>query len=207
MPRLGIGALVTRDAFLRLHGDPRNDPEFTTIRLVNGADTAAVIDRLPNGFVDAVRSHTSWFTDAKPAEIRQLDVAMPYLRIALAFGCVILFAVVVHALWTRVRTNRRDLAVLRALGATRAQLDAVTAWQAAPFILATLVVGLPIGVALGRWAFTLFARSLAVVDEATVSAAMLGVLVAGVFVAFAIAAFVSVVVARRDRSAAVLRGD
>jgi predicted lysophospholipase L1 biosynthesis ABC-type transport system permease subunit len=106
-----------------------------------------------------------------------------------------------------VRTNRRDLAVLRALGSTRGQLDAVTAWQAAPFLLATLIVGLPIGVALGRWAFTLFARSLAVVDDATVSVGILGALVASILVAFAIAAFVSVLIARRDRSTVVLRGD
>ena len=41
MPRLGVGALVTRDAFLRMHGDPANQPEFTTVRLADGADPTA----------------------------------------------------------------------------------------------------------------------------------------------------------------------
>ena len=41
MPRLGVGALVTRDAFLRMGGDPANQPEFTTVRLADGADPAA----------------------------------------------------------------------------------------------------------------------------------------------------------------------
>ncbi len=207
MPRLGVGALVTRSAFLQLGGDATNEPEFTTVRLVDGVDPAVVVARNPLGFNDASRSHTRWFTDTKPAEIRQLDGAIPYLRGALAVGYVILFAVVTHALWTRVRTNRRDLAVLRALGATRGQLDAVTAWQAAPFALATVLVGLPIGLALGRWAFRLFARSLAVVDEATVSVATLGALLAATALAFAVATLVSVIVARRTRAATSLRGE
>ena len=52
---------------------------------------------------------------------------------ALIVGFAILLAVFVHALWTRVHANRHDLAVLRVVGCTRRQLDAITAWQAAPF--------------------------------------------------------------------------
>jgi hypothetical protein len=207
MVRLGIGALVTRGAYLAMGGDAANDPEFTTVKLVGGADPAAVIARNAEGFSDVARTKTSWFTDAKPAELRQLDAAMPYLRGGLAVGYLILFAVVAHALWTRVRGNRRELAVLRALGSTRSQLDAVTAWQAAPFALAAIVIGLPLGIALGRWAFGLFARSLAVVDRATISAATLGTLVGATLLALTVAAFISVVVGRRTLAAVLLRGD
>ena len=79
MPRLGVGALVTRDAFLRMRGDPENQPEFTTVRLVAGADPAAVIAANPDGFPDASQTATTWFTDTKPAELRQLDAARTYL--------------------------------------------------------------------------------------------------------------------------------
>jgi hypothetical protein len=207
MVRLGIGALVTRGAYLAMRGDAANDPEFTMVKLVAGADPSAVIARNPEGFSDVARTKTNWFTDAKPAELRQLDAAMPYLRGGLAVGYAILFAVVAHALWTRVRTNRRDVAVLRALGSTRGQLDAVTAWQAAPYALATIVLGLPLGIAIGRWAFTLFARSLAVVDQATTSAATLGTLAGATLLAVVVAGLISVVVARRTLAAVLLRGD
>ena len=53
MPRLGIGALVTREAFLRMHGSPANGPEFTVVRLAPGADPSAVIAANRQGFQDA----------------------------------------------------------------------------------------------------------------------------------------------------------
>ena len=140
--------------FVRLHGDAKNDPEFTVVRLAPGADPAVVLERNRGGFADALNSRTTWFTGAKPAELRQLDAAMPYLRGTLAFALFALLAVLMHALWTRARMNRHDLAVLRALGSTRRQLDGVTAWQVAPFALAIVAVGLPIGILFGRRLFT-----------------------------------------------------
>ncbi len=95
-------------------------------------------------------------------------------------GFVILLAVLAHALWTRSRTNRHDLAVLRVIGCTRRQLDTVTAWQVTPLALGALLVGIPIGVAFGRLAFRQFAQSLAVVDDASTSAAMWVALVVAV---------------------------
>jgi putative ABC transport system permease protein len=205
MPRLGIGALVTRDAFLRMGGSAANGPEFTVVRMVDGATPATVIAANPDGFRDAAQSTTSWFTDAKPAELRQLDAALPYLRAALLVGFAILLAVIVHALWTLARSNRHDLAVLRALGSTRRQLDAVTAWQAAPFVLGAVVLGIPIGIALGRLAYSWFARSLAVVDDASTPIAVVVLLVAAVLLAAVVADLVAVAVARRSRAGAVLR--
>jgi hypothetical protein len=207
MPRLGVGALVTRDGFLQLRGVPTNQPEFTVVRLADGVDPATLIARNRAGFTDRTRTSTTWFTDTEPAELRQLEAAMPYLRGALAFGYVALFAVVVHALWTRVRATRHELAVLRALGSTRRQLDAITIWQVAPFAVATIVVGLPIGILVGQRAFTVFADSLAVVDTATVPGATYGALAVAVVVGFAVATLVSVAVSRRLRVATLLRED
>jgi putative ABC transport system permease protein len=207
MPRLGIGALVTRDAFLRIGGNAANEPEFTAVRLADGADATTVIAENRDGFKDAAQSTTSWFTDAKPAELRQLDVAMPYLRAGFFVGFLVLLGVVVHALWTRVLASRHDLAVLRAVGSTGAQVDAVTAWQAAPFALGALLLGVPVGIALGRRAFTLFAQSLAVVDDASMPASTLVVLLIAVLLAVVVAGLAGIAVARRSGTAAALRAD
>jgi hypothetical protein len=205
MPRLGTGALVTRDAYLRVGGNAQNQPEFTVVRLAPGADAAKVIAANPDGIRDPVGTATSWFTDAKPAEVRQLDAAMPYLRGALFVGYAILLAVIVHALWAMVRANRHDLAVLRALGCTRGQLDAVTSWQVAPVVGVALVLGLPLGLAIGRLAFARFAQSLAVVDDVSIPLSTLALLVAAVLIAAAVAVVVATTMTRRARTAVILR--
>ena len=158
-----------------------------------------------DGFQDAGQTGTTWFTDTKPAELRQLDAAKTYLLGALVVGFAILLAVFVHALWTRVHANRHDLAVLRVIGCTRRQLDAITAWQAAPFAVGAILLGIPLGIALGRFAFRQFAQSLAVVDDVTISGAVLAVLAGAVVVAAVIADVAAVAGARRTRTAAVLR--
>jgi hypothetical protein len=205
MPRLGIGALVTRGAYLRMHGNPANDPEFTVVRLARGAHPSAVIAANRQGFQDAAQTATAWFTDTKPAEVRQLDGARPYLRGALLVGFLILLAVVVHALWSRARASRHDLAVLRVIGCSRRQLDAVTAWQVAPFALAAALLGIPFGIAVGRLLYRLFAQSLAVVDDASTPWAMFAALVLAVLMASGIADLVAVTVSRRTRAREVLR--
>jgi hypothetical protein len=205
MPRLGVGALVTRDAFLRMRGDPENQPEFTTVRLVAGADPAAVIAANPDGFPDASQTATTWFTDTKPAELRQLDAARRYLVGALVVGFAILVAVFVHALWTRVHANRHDLAVLRVIGCTRRQLDAIAAWQAAPFAVGGVALGIPLGIALGRFSFRQFAQSLAVVDDASISAGLVAASILAVLVAAGIADVIAIAGARKSHAAAVLR--
>jgi hypothetical protein len=205
MPRLGVGVLVTREAFLRVGGLPANQPEFTIARLTSGTDATAVITANPKGFQDRARSGTVWFTDARPAELRQLDAARSYLVGGLVVGFVILVAVFVHALWSRVQANRRDLAVLQVIGCTTGQRDAITAWQSAPFLVGAAALGVPLGLLLGRLVYRWFAQSLAVVDDESISTALVGALLVAVLVAAAVASLVAMFAARRSRAAVILR--
>ena len=59
-----------------------------------------------------------------------------------------------------VRRRRRDLAILKTLGFERWQVASAVAWQATSFMLVALAVGLPLGVAAGRWAWDLAATQL-----------------------------------------------
>jgi ABC-type antimicrobial peptide transport system permease subunit len=63
-------------------------------------------------------------------------------------------ATVGNALASSVRQRRRDLAVLKTLGFVRRQVGATVAWQATSFALVALALGLPLGLAGGRWAWT-----------------------------------------------------
>lgn len=205
MPRLGTGALVTRGSLVRMGFPPSEGPEFTAVRMEPGGDPRDVIAANPDGFRDRARTTTVWFEDAKPAELRQLIAAMPYLRGALAVAYAVLVAVIAHALWSLTRSNRHDLAVLRVVGYTRRQLDVTAVWQVVPFLLGAVVVGIPVGTVVGRLAYRAFARSLAVVDVAPSSWPGLVALVVGVAIAAAVAAVVAIVSARRTRTAPALR--
>jgi ABC-type lipoprotein release transport system permease subunit len=76
---------------------------------------------------------------------------------------VIAAATLVHLLLSAVRRRRRDLAILKTLGFVRGQVAATVAWQATTVVVVSLVVAVPLGVALGRWTWTLLAHDLGVV--------------------------------------------
>src|SRR5207237_10595708 len=69
---------------------------------------------------------------------------------------------------TSVRRRRRDLAILKTIGFVRRQVSATVAWQATAIVTVSLVIGLPLGVAAGRWAWSGFANALGVVPESVV---------------------------------------
>jgi len=83
---------------------------------------------------------------------------------------LIVFAVgtLAHVLLTGVRRRRRDLALLKTLGFTRSQVLGVVAWEASAFAVVALLVGLPLGVIAGRWAWGYFADAAGVPTGATV---------------------------------------
>lgn len=81
---------------------------------------------------------------AELRQVRQLPLFLAGFLAVLAIGAV------GHALATAVRRRRHDVAVLRALGLTRRQCRTVVVTQASLLALIGLLVGVPLGVALGR---------------------------------------------------------
>lgn len=65
-----------------------------------------------------------------------------------------------HTLVTSVRRRRQDLALLKTIGFVRRQVGATVAWQATSFMVVALLLGLPLGVAAGRWAWHAVASSI-----------------------------------------------
>ncbi|MGO8886062.1 MAG: FtsX-like permease family protein, partial [Streptosporangiaceae bacterium] len=64
--------------------------------------------------------------------------------------------------------RRRDFALLKTLGFTRRQLAAAVAWQSSAITAAGLLIGVPLGIAAGRWLWLLFARELSAVPDPTI---------------------------------------
>ena len=144
-------------------------------------------------------------TAQRPADVNNY-ARIKATPVALA-GVLALLAVatVAHLLVTSIRRRRRDLAVLKTLGFSRRQVSAAVAWQATIVVAIALLVGLPVGVAAGRWAWLFFSARLGVAPDLQVP--LLAVLLS-IPAALAIANAVAAApgwVAGRLRPAPVLR--
>jgi ABC-type lipoprotein release transport system permease subunit len=116
-------------------------------------------------------------------------------------------ATLTHLLLSAVRRRRRDLAILKSLGFVRTQVAGTMVWQATTLVVVSLVVAVPLGVAVGRWTWTLLADELGVVARPQVPWLTLTAVVgAGLILANAIA-LVPGQLAARTRPATVLRSE
>jgi hypothetical protein len=97
------------------------------------------------------------------------------------------------AILASVRQRRRELALLKALGLRARQVRAVIGWQTSIILVIAVVVGMPLGIAAGRWAWTSFANSIGVVPSPVVPPASL---VAGVLALFVAGNLLAAVPAR-----------
>ena len=95
---------------------------------------------------------------ARPSSTCKASTALPLVLAGLA-ACLGA-AALGNTMTIFVRRRRRDLAILKTLGFRRRQVATTVAWQATTFILAALAIGLPLGVAAGRWAWDLAATQL-----------------------------------------------
>jgi hypothetical protein len=133
--------------------------------------------------------------------VRTLPKALAAFLVALGLGAL------GHVLATAVRRRRHDLAVLRALGFRPMQVAACVAWQAVTVSVVALLLGIPFGIAAGRWSWRWVADStpLLYVPPVAVTVALLAVPTALV-----LASVMSALPARRAarlRPAEVLRAE
>jgi hypothetical protein len=143
---------------------------------------------------------------AVPDEVENLRrvSGLPVLLAALL--AVLGAATLGHLLVTSVRRRRRDLAVLKTLGFVRRQVSATVAWQATTLAALALLVGLPLGVAAGRWAWLLVNAGLGSGAGPVTPVPVLAVVPATVLVANLVAALPARAAAA-TRPAVVLRSE
>jgi ABC-type antimicrobial peptide transport system permease subunit len=170
---LGEGAATTASLFppFAFPGAPRPSYNFYLVRFSPGADVRRAESQLREQLFSACPRIRCAFRIAQPptditnyARIRATPLLLAGLLAALGV------AMIAHTLVTSVRRRRRDLAVLKTLGFVRGQVSAAVAWQATTFAAVGLLIGIPLGIAAGRWVWTLFADQLGVPPEPIVSA-------------------------------------
>ena len=103
--------------------------------------------------------------------VRSLPFLLAGFLVLLGIGAV------GHSLVSAVRHRRHELAVLRTLGITPRQAWATSAWQATTLAVVGLVVGVPLGVAIGRtlWRWIADAAPIFYVPPLALSAVLVAV--------------------------------
>jgi FtsX-like permease family len=208
---MGTGALLplnfTSIPFQGNSPDPNfNGPELVFIRTRPGVSAAVAradlqkVARVANHvFASDKRSignSVSVLGVLRPVQIvnyRSVGSTPVVLASGLALGGVLALGL---TLASSVRRRRRDLALLKTLGFTHRQLSAAIAWQASTTAVVGVVIGIPLGVLIGRELWTLFAQSINAVPDATVPALSVALVGLGAL------AFANVVAALPGRSAA-----
>jgi hypothetical protein len=220
---MGVGAIIPSGveppAFQKfLHSKIRalNGPQIVFIRFRSNAPPHAaaaslekiakyanhVLAAVPNdqagGSVDVIAVQY-------PADIenyRSIGLIPAALSLGLAAGAVVALGL---TLVSSVRQRRRDLALLRTLGFSRRQLMATIAWQASVAGVTGAVIGVPLGVVLGRWLWTLFARNIYAVPQPTVSVVSIIIVAVSALVLANVVAAVPGRIAAKTSTAQVLR--
>jgi predicted lysophospholipase L1 biosynthesis ABC-type transport system permease subunit len=208
LPAIGVGhgihSSLGRGAFLsaadlpvafrdgRLGHGPMIGPNTALIRFRPGADQAAATKRLDAFSYRLSQSQSAQgvqvLTVQRPAEIvnyRTMGSAPVILAGLLAAGAAVALAVTVAS---AARRRSRDFALLRTLGFVRRQVVAVVIWQASVCVGLGTLIGLPLGIATGRFLWQRFAAELYVVPQpvipaGTITAVGLGALALAVLTA------------------------
>jgi len=188
-PRLSQGGAVTAAALNNrlfpptvVNGTTVGGPAVPVlqfaVRFRPGANKAAAIQSLVHDFGREVLAPYPGGEVGNLAKVDSLPYVLAAVLVLLAIGALAM------TLLNSVRRHRKDLAVLKTLGFIRPQVSATVAWQATILAIGALIVGIPVGVALGRWTWRLVANNAGSVSPAVVPlAAVLVVIPATLLVA------------------------
>ncbi|MDQ1519886.1 MAG: putative transport system permease protein, partial [Actinomycetota bacterium] len=141
--------------FLAKEWQPGGGHQVVVFRWVPGTDAIAASARL--------RGINIVTTPVTPAsDIANLRVVRSYPRWLAIFLAVLGLLASTHALVVSTRRRRHEMGVLRAVGFSRRQVSRAVSTQGATIGAIAVVVGAPIGVALGRWVWVTHARRIGI---------------------------------------------
>jgi putative ABC transport system permease protein len=116
-------------------------------------------------------------------------------------------ATLAHLLFVTVARRRREIALLKVLGFVRRQVGAAVCWQATTVSLVGIVLGVPMGIALGNFVWRSFASNLGAVPVAVVPVGLVVSIGAGVVVFGNVLSLAPAALAARLHPAEALRED
>ena len=212
---MGSGALVATSDFpaslLNAQQSPIAGPNAVVIRVRPGVDPTAAyrsleqvtakINAIP-GDGGAAGGVVSVLRPAEIVNYRSMGTTPAVLSVGLALGAVVALGLTLVA---SVRRRRRDLALLKTLGFTRRQLAAAIAWQSSVAVVIGMIIGVPVGIVVGRSLWVLFAHEINAVPAPSVPAFLIAAIIVGALVLANVIAAVPGRIAARTPTALLLR--
>ena len=195
---LGEGVFLTTDGAARLASGLPNEAAF--VRFRTGIDRQAAVAQLRREFPNAELVEAT-----KPATVLDFGRVTGLPLLGAGVVGVLAAATIAHVLVTSVRAHRRDLAILKTLGARGHQLRAAVAWQATIIVLVALLIGIPLGAMGGHWVWGAIAGTHGFTVEVTTPALTLAILAAGALVVANLIAGIPARSAARTHPATVMR--
>jgi hypothetical protein len=198
LSRAGLGRVVEGAPFVKAQADS------LFVRFAPGAKPESVV----GGLERLATSGPGLLDDLQPAKPNDVVnfggiQALPFV-LAGILG-VLGVATMTHLLASAVHRRRRDLAILKTLGFSRGQITAVVLWQSGLLAAVALLIGVPLGVGVGRWLWTFFATQLGVVVEPRIPIPAVLLVIPSAIVLAGVVAAVPARVASLVKPALVLR--
>jgi len=208
-PRVGEGILMTADGADRLMGAEASSPtpfDSLFVRFAPGVDRKVVVDRVQSvagsgtsgGLLDVLYPQ-------KPTDLVNFGGVSSLPFVLAGILAVVAIATLAHLLVSAVRRRRRDLAILKTLGFSRRQVTTAVLWQGTILATVALIVGIPVGVGVGRWLWNFFATAQGVVVEPRIPVPAVLLVVPAAIVLACVVAAVPARVASLVKPALVLR--
>jgi hypothetical protein len=169
----GEGAILTLDGLAEQR--VADGGRYLLLTYASGTDPAALEQRLE---ADYGVTFTPASRPEAPGRLVQLDLMTGLLRSLAALLVALGVIGLAHFLVVSARRRRHDFAVLRALGFIRRDLSRTTSWQAITVVAAGVVVGAPLGVMIGRWAWLSAIGSVGMIDTPAVPLPVLALVAA-----------------------------
>ncbi len=200
---IGEGTFTTFGALNNFFPIDTEKPQEFMISFHPGADRQAAIQRIQKTLGEEFEVERA----QQPADIVNFGRNRNLPLVLAGFLALLAAGTIAHLLVTGIARRRRDLAILKSVGFVRRQLRGAVAWQASILAGVAVLVGIPLGIAAGRWLWTSYAESIGVIPVASV--AWLPIVLA-VPIAFALANLIAIWPARaaaRTPAAEVLRAE
>jgi len=214
-PGMGYGGIIDFSlippAIRNAQGNTIPGPQVFFVR-TKGGDSAGALRSLAAVSEEINNSDSDRPADGATAVLRpevivnssSIETIPTVLGAGLGGGAVVALGITLIA---SVRRRRRDLAIMRTLGLSGRQLATVVAWQATTAVAIGTVVGVPLGILVGRLLWDVFANGIHAIPAPTVPALTVTVIAVGSLVLANVVAALPGRIAARTPAGLLLRAE